>query len=115
MKINLIEVLIIICIFLILGFGVFFSFNDKTYTITVTDKERIMDEGGSKYLIFGDDEDGNSLVFENRDNLLRFKFNSSNIQGRLKIGKTYDVVVVGYRIPILSAYENIIDCYEITD
>ena len=101
-----IAVVILICI------GLAFSFNDKEYTITVTDKERIVDADGeritSRYLIFGEDEDGNVLVFQNTDEMIRGKWNSSTIQGSLKVGKTYTVVVVGYRIPFLSCYENII-------
>lgn len=93
------------------------TFNDKEYTITVTDKERIVDTDGetitSKYLIFGEDEDGNVLVFRNSDEPIRGKWNSSTVQGSLKVGKTYTVVVVGYRIPFLSCYENIIDFEEV--
>ena len=93
------------------------TFNDKEYTITVTDKERIVDADGetitSKYLIFGEDEDGNVLVFRNSDEPIRGKWNSSTVQGSLKVGKTYTVVVVGYRIPFLSCYENIIDFEEV--
>ena len=111
--------LIIIAVVGIIIFSLVATFNDKTYTITVTDKDRITTGGGdsikSKYLVFGDDEAGNPLVFENTDNLLRWKFKSSNIQGGLKVGHTYDVRVIGFRIPIFSIYENIIDYYEITN
>lgn len=93
------------------------TFNDKEYTITVTDKERIVDTDGetitSKYLIFGEDEDGNVLVFRNSDEPIRGKWNSSTVQGSLKVGKTYTVIVVGYRIPFLSTYENIIAFEEV--
>ena len=113
------NILIILGILAIIALIILCNFNEKTYTITITDKDRITQRSGdtvtSKYLVFGDDEDGNSLVFENTDVLLRLKFNSSNIQGKLKVGKTYDVTVIGFRIPIFSAYENIIDCYEITN
>lgn len=89
-----------------------FSFNDTEYTITVTDKERIYEGSGntasSKYLVFCDDENGNALVFENTDCLIRGKWNSSNIQGQLKEGSTYKITVIGYRIPFFSMYQNII-------
>jgi len=113
------NILIILGILAIIALIILCNFNEKTYTITITDKDRITQRSGdtvtSKYLVFGDDENGNSLVFENTDAILRLKFNSSNIQGGFKIGKTYDVTVVGFRIPVFSAYENIIDCCEITD
>lgn len=99
-----------------------FSFNDTEYTVTITDKERITesskDSDGnyktkSKYLVFADDENGEPLVFENTDCFIRFKFNSSNIQGQLKEGHTYKITVIGYRVPFLSWYQNIIKVEEI--
>lgn len=75
--------------------------------ITVTDKERITKSSGksveSKYLIFTDEE-----VFENVDAMTFFKFNSSDIQGHLHQDSTYNVKVVGWRVPFLSMYRNII-------
>lgn len=92
-------------------------FNDTDYTITVTDKERVYSSRRkiSKYLIFAEDKDKNSLVFENTDCLLRGKWNSSNIQGELKEGHAYNITVVGFRIPILSMYQNIIKVEEIQE
>lgn len=76
-------------------------------TITVTDKERVVKGGGdsvsSKYLVFTETE-----TFENTDCLRRFKFNSSDIHGSLKIGETYHVKVYGWRVPLLSMYRNIV-------
>jgi len=89
-----------------------FSFNDTNYTVTITDKERIVEHSGdsisSKYLVFADGENGESYVLENTDCFIRGKWNSSNIQGQLKEGNTYTVTVVGYRVPFLSMYQNII-------
>ena len=51
-------------------------------------------------------------MFQNTDEWIRGKWNSSDIQGSLEVGKTYTVVVVGYRIPFLSCYENIISVGE---
>ena len=94
-----------------------FNFNDTEYTITVTDKERIYTGSGnnssSKYLVFGDDQNGNSLVFENTDCFIRGKWNSSNIQGQLKNNNTYKITVIGYRVPFLSWYQNIIKIEEV--
>lgn len=112
-------VLIMIAVILVLsiGYEAIFSFNDTEYTITVTDKERIYEGSGdtssSKYLVFGDDENGNALVFENTDCFIRGKWNSSNIQGQLKEGNTYKITVVGYRISFFSMYQNIIKVEEI--
>jgi len=86
-------------------------FNDHNYIITITDKERITTgvgkNIGSKYLVFGKNENG-SFVFENTDNLIRLKWNSSDIQGKLEIGNTYRITVIGYRVRFLSLYKNIL-------
>ena len=119
MKRKIFVVIVMIAVFLGLsiGYEAIFSFNDTEYTITVTDKERIYEGSGdtssSKYLVFGEDENGNALVFENTDCFIRGKWNSSNIQGQLKEGNTYKVTVVGYRVPFFSMYQNIIDVAEV--
>lgn len=107
--INKIFIVLIVCSILSAGLLTYrFSFNDYKYTITVTDKDRINKKEKSKYLVWGDNENGESLVFENTDKLIRFKFNSSNIQGELKVGETYEITVVGVRFSLFSWYENII-------
>lgn len=115
-KITFSGVLIIaFCILVLLSIlkPFFFSFNDTKYTVTITDKERTH-SGSEKYLVFGEDFDGNVIVFENSDSLLRGKWDSSNLQGELKIGSTYEITVVGYRVPLFSWYENIISIKEVS-
>lgn len=81
--------------------------SSEQVTITVSDKERTTESSGksvdSKYLIFTEGE-----VFQNTDAITFFKFNSSDIQGQLHQDSTYNVVVVGWRVPFLSWYRNII-------
>ena len=109
--------IILLILFCIIGYQAIFNFNNKEYTITVTDKDRIYkgkdNDSSSKYLVFGDDENGNALVFENTDCFIRGKWNSSNIQGKLKEGNTYKITVIGYRIAFFSWYQNIIKVEEI--
>ena len=116
-KTLFVVIMIAVILVLSIGYETIFSFNDTEYTITVTDKERIYEGSGdtssSKYLVFGDDENGNTLVFENTDCFIRGKWNSSNIQGQLKEGDTYKVTVVGYRVSFFSMYQNIIKVEEI--
>ena len=116
-KTFFVAIMIAVILVLSIGYEVIFSFNDTEYTITVTDKERIYEGSGntssSKYLVFGDDDNGNSLVFENTDCFIRGKWNSSNIQGQLKEGNTYKVTVVGYRVSFFSMYQNIIKIEEV--
>lgn len=98
----------------VIAFPVMNFSNDHTYTVTITDKERVTtqfakDNIDSKYLIYGEDENGKTYVFENTDTLFRGKFNSSDVFGALKEGETYELTVVGFRVHIFNWYENIID------
>lgn len=108
-------IVILLCVVLVVVFDVATSFNDTEYTVTVTDKERVVEGESSYYLVFTEDKNGKILVFENEDNVLRGKFDSSNVQGELKIGYTYDIVVVGYRVPFLSMYQNIIEVRSVSN
>ena len=87
------------------------DFNDHSYTVTVTDKQRITTMKSkrvvSKYLIYTK-VDGKSRTFENTDNWFRLKTNSSDVYGDIEVGKTYIFTVVGYRNGMFSWYENII-------
>lgn len=83
-------------------------------TITVKGKERIVEtherekgktDVSSKYLVFAENE-----TFENTDSFLVWKFNSSDVQGSLDQGKSYDCSVYGWRVPFLSWYRNIVSC-----
>ncbi|EOS41766.1 DUF1523 family protein [Lachnospiraceae bacterium JLR.KK009] len=120
-KINFVVVVIVVLLIAVLS-EVIFSFNDTEYTVTITGKDRITESSkdsdgnshtSSKYIVFADDENGNSLVFENTDCFIRLKFNSSNVQGQLKEGNTYKITVVGYRVPFFSWYQNIIKVDEV--
>ena len=89
------------------GYPASYYISSEVIDITIKDKERITTGSGEniedKYMIFSNDE-----VFENTDSWLFIKFNSSDVQGKLEVGKTYNVKVTGWRIPFLSQYRNII-------
>ena len=99
----------IVAIFIMCLVGGIIIKNRNKETITITVKEKVVKNGhnSSKYLIFTDDE-----VFENDDNWLRLKFNSSDLQSRFEVGKSYEVVVVGKRIRLFSMYRNILEVKE---
>ena len=93
-----------------LAFGVTIYKNTATHdtvVATVTEKERVNDKDSSKYLIFTDKE-----VFENTDAFWQFKFNSSDVYSKIKVGDTCTFHVIGWRLQFFSAYRNIItaDC-----
>jgi hypothetical protein len=58
----------------------------------------------SKYIVFTSDG-----VFENTDSWYYLKFNSSDIQGQLMQGGTFNVSYYGWRVPFFSQYPNITD------
>lgn len=101
-----------IAVIFLFGFGLNFAIykmsNETVTGIYVNDKERIVESDGnstsSKYLVFTENE-----TFENTDYLLTFKFNSSDIQGRIKPGQTCEFEVVGWRVSFMSMYRNILD------
>ncbi len=96
-------VLLVVLLAGIFGIKIAQVCNVNTYTVTVEDKESIRSKGGSKYLIFTDKE-----VFQNTDSWLKGKFNSSDFYRDLKVGKRYHIKTIGFRVPFLSWYKNII-------
>lgn len=108
--VGLIVVVVIVGVFFGCNFA---NFNDHSAQITVTDKERVNEGDSSKYLIMGKDENGNAVVYENTDCLIRGKFDSSTFYADMEVGKTYEVKLVGFRVPYCSWYENILSYEEI--
>lgn len=74
--------------------------SQRCETITITDKVVKMSSKTSIYLIFDKDENADDIFF--------WKFDSSNLYGDMNIGDTYIVKIVGWRVPFLSWYPNII-------
>ena len=102
MRLVIIGILLVTAL---LGSVVMSYTTQKTLVIDVTGKERVVQKSGdtikSRYLVYTTTE-----TFENTDCFCLFKFNSSDIQGKLDKGR-YRVLVYGYRIPFLSWYRNI--------
>lgn len=107
--ICIVVVLMIAWVVFLVGAPIVGTFNTHTATVTVTDKEHITNSTESKYLIFGKDENGKAVVYENTDNILRGKWDASTLQAEMEVGQTYEVKLVGFRFPIFSWYENILD------
>lgn len=101
--------LLIVLIFGVLPFGCVSYYNTAEWVeVTVTDKERITTENSSYYLIFT--EQG---TFTLTDSLMFKNFNASDDYGHLRRGEDYRVRVVGWRMPFLSSYQNIVDIKDI--
>lgn len=90
------------------GSGIYYqTTTPETVQATVTDKERQVKSDGdggttSKYIIFTDKE-----VFQNTDSMIRGKWRSSDLQGRVHVGCTYDFNAYGFRNGPFSIYRNV--------
>ena len=52
-------------------------------------------------------DNGQVRVFQNTDSLIEWKWNSSDVQARLKEGDRFQIQAYGWRVPFFSMYENI--------
>ena len=77
------------------------------YRVTIDSKERITTGSGDslshKYLIFTD-----SRTFENTDSLWHWKWNSSDLHGKLKKGKHYKIKTYGWRVPFFHGMKTLL-------
>ncbi|GAA4946344.1 hypothetical protein HD597_006797 [Nonomuraea thailandensis] len=89
---------------IIIGVAVAKTGTGRIETATVESKERVCDSSRScRYLIFTD-----RGVYENTDAWLSLKFDSSDIYGAIKPGRTYRLKVNGWRVEVTSSYPNIL-------
>lgn len=84
-------------------------YSEKTYTATVTDKDIKNYDSSSKFLVFTKTEDGITKVFSMEDTLIKGRWDTADDYAEVQIGETYTFTVIGWRIPFLSEYENIIE------
>lgn len=88
--------------------------NEREVIVTVTDKAVKNNSSDSKYLIFGEDENGQILTLEITDSLWNGRFNSSDVYAGIKEGQTYKFTVAGSRNEWRSWYPNIYE-YELIE
>lgn len=107
---NATKIILLIALLLV-GYIFLYQSSKDRITVLIKDKERITtgskENISSKYLVYTEGE-----VFENTDALMFFKWDSSDLQNELDVGSEYKVLVVGWRIPFLSTYRNIIRVVE---
>lgn len=77
-------------------------------TITVQEKERVNYGDDSRYLVWSTE----NRVFQVTDSWFAFKFDASNRYGQLQEGKTYNIVINGWRVHFFSWYPNILEIEE---
>lgn len=98
-------VLLLIGLTAIAGAGVaYLSSQSSVAGCAVDDKDRSTGSGGvTSYRVYSD-----CGVFEVSDNIFFGKFDSADRYAAVKVGKTYDFTVVGWRIPVLSQFPNVL-------
>lgn len=74
---------------------------------TVVDKYTKRHEDTDKFFIVLEDENGKTHVLENTDSLVVGKYDSADVQAKLKKGKKYEIMTFGWRNNVLSWYPNI--------
>jgi len=105
---KIISICILFIILLWLSGALYQHLTSAVVDIKVDGKERVQTQDSSKYLVFTEKE-----VFENTDALFRFKFDSSDLYGKLKEGGKYQCDVYGWRISFFSMYRNLVSCTEV--
>jgi len=94
--------LAVIAVLLCCG-GYYFGSED-TATCTVEDKDRSTANGTSVYRVYTD-----CGVFEVEDAMMRGNFASADLYADLDEGTTYEFTTIGWRLPFLSMFPNIIE------
>lgn len=91
----------------VIGYQVAYYTSNESIEVTINDKERVTKSSGesitSVYMVYTD-----KGVFENTDEMLLGKFDSADVQNELEVGQTYLVEVIGWRIPFMSTFRNIV-------
>lgn len=85
--------------------------NPQEIEIIVKDKFIKNNNKSGIYLIV----DSNNETYQITDLIFKGKFNSTDLYNQLEIGKKYKIETTGYRIHILSKYQNINKIYELEE
>ena len=88
-----------------IGHGIAFYASAENNDITVDEKWTKYKDGSEQYLF----SDVNDNVYEIDDSVRFLTFDSSDRYALIESGKTYDMKLIGWRIPYLSMYPNAIE------
>lgn len=98
--------IILIVVFLVIG--LFINLHSENGEFKVIGKEVINTKSSYSYLIYTD-----KTTLKITDSYINWRFDSSDVYGKIEIGKTYKAKLQGYRFPFFSMYQNIIEPVEI--
>ena len=87
------------------------AFYTRHIVIEVTDKA----VKNNKYMVYGKTVDPEHLAksYEITDSALARRYDSSDMYGEIEIGKTYEFIVGGNRVPFMSWYPDIYSAVEV--
>jgi hypothetical protein len=95
--------IIALVIGLLSAWPIIYRSSSEVVEVTVEDKERITDKEDSYYLVYTD-----KGVFKNSDSFWFWKYDSSDLYGKLHIGETYTLKIAEWRGHFAYWYRNII-------
>jgi len=88
-----------------------FTASKVTVRLTVNEKWVKSPPGSTNQIYLFSDTSFN--VYQITDEWLYMRFDASNRYAKITVGKTYDVTLVGWRIPFFSMYQNAIEIQEV--
>lgn len=97
--------IILAIILIIMAVSGIMTGNKTEIEITISDKWIKATDGGSDYMV----SDTNGNVYIVQDSIYLLSFDASNRYAGIKIDRSYGVTTIGWRIPFLSMYTNIIE------
>lgn len=92
------------------GGSIYYAGHEETRTCTVESKDRTTKQDGSSSMRVYTEQCG---VLGVGDMWWLFKFDSADTYSAIKEGSTYEVTTVGFRVPLLSIFPNIIEAKEV--
>ena len=113
MKKLVVVILGVIVLAFVAGWTVpYWTHGSKVVTVTLVDHKLMTDHGKTKdvYLVFTNDG-----TYKNVDSPAYFKYNSSDIQGRLAEKGKFKIDYYGFRVPVFSMYKNITKAEKVPD
>lgn len=82
----------------------YWTHGSRVVTVTLVDHKLMTDHGKTKdvYLVYTTDG-----TYKNVDSPAYFKYNSSDLQGKLAEKGKFKIEYYGFRVPVFSMYKNI--------
>ena len=107
---NPVSLVVIFFILIGIAFGAFnflrVSHVETHYDCAVVGKEAVnRGEHGNQYRIYT--ENCGTLSVE--DELFKLRFDSADVYGKINEGESYNFKTVGWRIPLISSFPNVIE------